>query len=134
MDVTGSGDWIPASILRERQLNHVHHEHKANWTEVTMPSSANWQAVVYSNGKLIAVDVGSNTDTGAVFYSTDGVNWTPALRNEIDMANTKFTGQDAKVTFKNSSYLIKEQEMQDSPELDAFLRTFKSGAQRQPLR
>lgn len=27
------------------------------------------------------------------------------LRNEIDMANTKFTGQDAKVTFKNSSYI-----------------------------
>lgn len=29
----------------------------------------------------------------------------PNLRNEIDMANSKFTGQDAKVVFKNSSYI-----------------------------
>lgn len=29
----------------------------------------------------------------------------PNLRNEIDMAKTKFSGQDAKVMFKNSSYI-----------------------------
>lgn len=29
----------------------------------------------------------------------------PNLRNEIDMANTKFSGQDAKVLFKNTSYI-----------------------------
>lgn len=29
----------------------------------------------------------------------------PNLRNEIDMSNTKFTGQDAKIMFKNTSYI-----------------------------
>lgn len=29
----------------------------------------------------------------------------PNLRNEIDMGNTKFTGQDAKIMFKNTSYI-----------------------------
>lgn len=29
----------------------------------------------------------------------------PNLRNEIDMSNTRFTGQDAKIMFKNSSYI-----------------------------
>lgn len=29
----------------------------------------------------------------------------PNLRKEIDMANSKFSGQDAKIMFKNSSYI-----------------------------
>lgn len=29
----------------------------------------------------------------------------PNLRNEIDMSNTKFSGQDAKIMFKNTSYI-----------------------------
>ena len=29
----------------------------------------------------------------------------PNLRNEIDLGNTKFTGQDARIMFKNTSYI-----------------------------
>lgn len=36
---------------------------------------------------------------------TELMPMSPNLRNEIDMANTKFTGQDAKIMFKNTSYI-----------------------------
>lgn len=36
---------------------------------------------------------------------TDLMPVSPNLRNEIDIANSKFSGQDAKIMFKNSSYI-----------------------------
>ena len=43
-----------------------------NWSEITLPLSANWNSVAYGDSKFIAVAY----DTGTAAYSEDGVNWT----------------------------------------------------------
>jgi hypothetical protein len=43
-----------------------------NWTEATLPSSANRRSVTYGNGKFVAVTYNNNKAA----YSTDGINWT----------------------------------------------------------
>ena len=45
---------------------------QAMWTASTMPSSANWESVIYGDGKFVAIAENSNKAA----YSTDGINWT----------------------------------------------------------
>jgi hypothetical protein len=42
------------------------------WRTATMPTSANWRAIAYGNGKYVALVYNSNR----VAYSADGINWT----------------------------------------------------------
>ena len=43
----------------------------ANWTQGTMPSSANWSSVAWGNGRFVAIASGSTTAA----YSFDGITW-----------------------------------------------------------
>lgn len=47
---------------------------EGNWTDVTLPASANWTSVCYGNGKYVAVARGSTT----AIYSTNGTSWNSA--------------------------------------------------------
>lgn len=47
---------------------------EGNWTNVTLPASANWTSVCYGNGKYVAVASGSTT----AIYSTNGTSWNSA--------------------------------------------------------
>ena len=42
------------------------------WTQSTLPSTANWFSVCYGNGKFVTVAYNSNISA----YSTDGITWT----------------------------------------------------------
>lgn len=61
------------------------------WTSVTLPSSQNWNTVVYGNGVFVALSgLYSGGDSDVVATSTDGVTWTqgtmPSSRPWVDVA------------------------------------------------
>lgn len=50
-------------------------EDGVNWTEVTLPIRAGWNAIAFGNGKFVITDW---TNHRYVLYSEDGENWTQA--------------------------------------------------------
>ena len=53
----------------------IQHELGVDWFSTTMPVSGSWNAVIYGNGKFVAIAGGGSNKAA---YSTDGVNWTAA--------------------------------------------------------
>jgi hypothetical protein len=48
------------------------------WLTGTLPSSQDWTAVAYGNGKFVAIGGNYGGESNQAAYSSDGINWTPA--------------------------------------------------------
>lgn len=64
------------------------------------------RCILYPGTKVV-ITSGTRGQSINIFekIQTELMPVSPNLRNEIDMKQTKFTGQDAKIMFKNASYI-----------------------------
>jgi len=61
-----TGDTVLTAVFAKNGGPSLH------WVTSSLPSSADWESVIYGDGKFVAVAYGSNQAA----YSTDGINWT----------------------------------------------------------